>query len=232
MLTKEQIQSALPVSLRTQVSQELVDTVNNVSNDPEIGKIVRENFLSYSKVMKEGRFKTEDYLHAVTYVSYKVMGYSNQEAYEMTFPARYLALRARGVPDKGISSYVAAYNKNQLVNLILEQTLIPTWVLNQDAYQEAINVQVTLMATARSEKVRSDAANSLLTHLKRPEVSKIEMDIGVKESEGMVELRQMLTSLAKQQQDAIEHGIPTRDIAHQKLIKEKVVDAEVVPNKP
>ena len=30
--------------------------------------------MSYTSVMKDGRFKTEDYAHAVAYVSFKLMG--------------------------------------------------------------------------------------------------------------------------------------------------------------
>ena len=63
---------------------------------------------------------------------------------------------------------MTSYNKNKLVNLILEQSMIPSWVLNQDMYQKALNVQCELMLTANSEKV-SDAANSILTHLKPPQ---------------------------------------------------------------
>ena len=53
---------------------------------------------------------------------------------------------------KDISSFVTSYNKNKLVNLILEQSMIPSWVLNQDMYQKALNVQCELMLTANSEK--------------------------------------------------------------------------------
>jgi len=231
MLTEEDIKSSLPAQVRTTVSPEFVAMVNNASTDPEAAKLIRENFISYTRILKEGRFKTDDYIHAIAYVSYKLMGYSNRESYQRTFPARYTALVARGCTNKDISAYVGAYNKNKLVNLILEQTLVPMWVLNQDAYQKAINTQVTLMDTARSEKVRSDAANSLLTHLKRPEKQQVELDIGVKETSGMVELRTLLTSVAERQRELIGQGVSTRDIAHQKIVEGSstdVSDAETV----
>lgn len=224
MLTQEDIQAALPTQVKTTVSPELIAMVNNVSQDPEAAKLIRENFVSYTGVLKEGRFKTEDYISAVAYVSFKMMGYNNTEAYQRTFPARYTTLVARGASKKDISAYVAAYNKNKLVNLILEQTLVPMWVLNQDAYQAAINTQVELMTTARSEKVRSDAANSLLTHLKRPEKHQVELNLGVKETSGMVELRNALVALAEQQRELISSGVSTRDVAHQKLVEGRAVE--------
>lgn len=237
MLTLDQAQAAVPPHLRVCVTNELVDLVNNIAADPETARNIRDNFVSYGMILKDGRFKTEDYVHAVAYVSYKLMGYTNREAYMRTFPQRYQALVAKGTADKDIAAYVVAYNKNKLVNLILEQTMIPTWVLNQDVHQKAINTQLELMLHAKSEKVRSDAANSILTHLKRPEKQQVELSIGVKETSGMTELKDMLTELAQKQQDLISSGVTTREIAHQKLVNispalsediENVVDAELV----
>lgn len=224
MLTHSEITAALPAHLKVGVTQELVDLVNNVAQDPEAARTVRENFLSYTSVLKEGRFKTEDYVHAVAYVSYKLMGYSNMEAYVRTFPDRYTALRARNATDKDISAYVAAYNKNKLVNLILEQSLIPTWVLNQDAFQRAINTQMQLMLNSKSDKVRCDAANSLLTHLKKPEKKEVQLSIGIEDNSGMNELRAKLRELAEMQQGLIQGGMKTREIAQQTIIDAVVVN--------
>lgn len=218
MLTKEEVQAAVPSHVRVNVSQELVDTLNNVSSDPEFARTIRENFISYTGVLKDGKFKIEDYLSAVAYVSYKLMGFSNKDSYARTFPLRYQGLVARGASDKDISAYVAAYNKNKLVNIILDQSLIPVWVLNQDAYQAAINTQVDLMKNANSELVRTQAANSILTHIKRPEKQQVELSIGEVETAGMKDLREMLSQLATQQRDLIGKGVPTKEIAHQKLV--------------
>jgi hypothetical protein len=229
MLQKDDVVAAMPAHLRSAVSQGLVDKVNAISKDPEIADAIKGNFISYTSVLREGRFKTEDYLNAVAYVSYKLMGYNNEESYARTFNARYTALKAAGRTSKDISAYVSAYNKGKMVNLILEQTLIPAWVLNQDTYQNAINEQARLMLNAKSEKVRSDAANSILTHLKKPEKKEIDLNIGMQETSGMTELKDALTDLASRQQQAIQEGITTREIAHQSFSKMSVIDAEVVP---
>ena len=217
MMTLEELKLALPAHLKNNASQDLVDHVNNITTDPEFARNVRDNILSYTGVLAEGRFKIEDYLNAVTYVSYKLMKFTNQEAYKRTFPNRYASLIAMGADEKAISAYVAAYNKNKMVNLILEQSLVPTWVLNQDLYQEAINTQAQLMLTAQSEKVRCEAANSLLTHLKRPEKAQVELSIGIKETSGMEALKETLAKLADAQQQAISQGVATRAVAHQRL---------------
>jgi hypothetical protein len=148
------------------------------------------------------------------------MGASNIDAFVKTFPDRYQSYLANGTSSKDIASYVTAYNKNKLVNLILEQSLIPSWVLNQDLYQKAINVQAELMMSADSEKVRSDAANSLLNHLKPPEVQKVELDIGVKKDGVMDDLKQVLTELALKQQQYIAAGITQiSDVTQQRLVR-------------
>ena len=75
------------------------------------------------KDLEKAQFKTEDYLNAVAFVSYKLMGHSNQEAYFKTFPTRYQDMLAAGKSQKDISSFVSIYAKGKLVNLILEQFL-------------------------------------------------------------------------------------------------------------
>lgn len=218
-LTIDQVQRALPANLKNAVSQQLVDNINNIAADPLEAEHIRENFISYTRVLADGKFKTEDYVHAVTYVSYKLMGHTNQDAYFKTFPQRHAALVARGATSKDIAAYVSAYNKGKLVNLILEQTLVPTWVLNQDVYQKAINVQADLMMHAQSEKVRSDAANSILTHLAKPKEAGPLINIDMRENSGMNELRDALAKMARQQQELIKGGVTTKEIAEQVIIE-------------
>lgn len=225
MLTLDMVTRALPANLKKSATQSLVDTLNNVSSDPEIAEAIRDNFLSYTKVLTQGRFKTEDYLNAVKFVSYKLMNYNNKEAYFRTFPDRYQALVARGADEQEISAYVSMYAKNKLVNLILEQTLVPTWVLNQDAYQKAINTQVRLMTQAKSEMVQSIAANSILTHLAKPKEAGPLVNIDMREQSGVNELRDMLSQLAKRQKELIESGVSTKSIASQALIEAKAEEA-------
>lgn len=218
-LTIEQVTAALPAQLRTSVSQHFVDMLNNLQVDPEMAESIKDNFLSYSGVLKEGRFKIEDYFHAVSYVSYKLMNMTNQEAYMRALPQRHAALVARGATEKDISSYVAAYHKGKLVNLIMEQVMVPVWVLNQSMFQKALNVQYDLMTDPdMSGKVRTDAANSILTHLKKPEKMDFQLNMNTPESSGMKELTSALTNLANAQLEQIEKGnVKTIDVASSKL---------------
>jgi hypothetical protein len=222
VLTEDEVKRALPSHLRASVTQTLVDTINSISADPLIASNIRENFVGYTSVLQEGKFKTEDYVHAVAYVSYKLMGHSNKDSYARAFPQRYATLVAKGTSDKDISAYVSAYHRGKLVNLIMEQSLVPTWVLNQDLFQKALNVQADLMLNAGSEKVRTEAANSLLTHLKKPEPKAgFQVNINAEESSGMKEMKDALTQLAQTQRDMIEKGsMKTIDVAASRLVRE------------
>lgn len=227
-MTLDELKQALPKHLQSAATPEFLDKVNQLNMDPELADQVRQNFVSYASVLSDGKFKTEDYLNAVQYVSYKLMGYTNKDAYAKTFPERWLALGLKGADDKTISAYVAMYNKGQLVNKILQQSLIPSWVLNQDIYQKAINTQADLMMNAQSEKVRTEAAHSLLTTLKPPEVKKVELEVGVRQEAGISELRAALRGLAQESIKAIEAGGSARDVARIPVmtVEPTTIDAE------
>ena len=223
MLTRAEVQRALPDTSKFTVTQQMVDHLNMIGQDPLLLENLRDNFVSYTSVLQDGRYKAEDYVTAVTYCTFKLMGMSNQDAYMHTFPKRHATLVAAGKTKKEISAYVAAYSKGKLVQAILEQSLVPVWLLNQETYQRAINVQADLMMNAQSEMVRTTAANSILTHLAKPKevVAKISLD--TTESSGMNELREAMTKLAQQQQDLIRNGVSPKEIAGQRIIEgEKV----------
>jgi len=226
VLTKEQFLRVLPK--KCTVTDEIIDDINGLLADPQLRENFRDNLLSYTSVMNDGRYKLTSYVSAVRYVSHKLLGSSNIEAYCKTFPDRYNRMVSEGMDNRQISSFSSAYNKTELVNKIYSQTLVPTHVLNADLYQKAINVQAALMVDDEvSPKVRSDAANSLLTHLKMPETSKIELDVNVKQDSAIDELKASTLELVKQQRLMLEAGaMDTKEVAESKLIT--VIEGEVL----
>jgi len=230
MLTVEQFKNALPDKVKKSINQELIDQINHTLSDPDLYEAYRDNLLSYTKVMADGRFKIGDYINAVKYVSHKLSGGTNIDAYSRTFPDKIIRFAATNVASKDVASYVTAYNKSKLVNLIYEQTLIPHYVLNQDLYQKALNVQAELMVGANSEKVRTDAANSLLTHLRMPDIKKVELDITMKEDSSINALRMATMELVANQRLVMQAGQMTAgSIAGSKLqlINEDIIDGEL-----
>ncbi|AUV61842.1 hypothetical protein HWB52_gp27 [Pseudomonas phage Littlefix] len=202
-MTVEQFKAALPDKMKKSVSKEVVAGVINMISDVNLHETFRENLIGYTSVMNDGKHKLESYVNAVKYCTYKVMGKTNIEAYTLTFPDRYQDFVNRGVSPKDIASYVTAYNKGKLVSAIMEQSLIPSWILNQDMYQKALNVQAELMVSAQSEKVRTDAANSILTHLKMPEKAKVELDVSTEANDAIKALHESTMALVEMQQEQI-----------------------------
>ena len=231
MLSEIEFKNSMPKGLRKRVTPEVMQMVNDALNDPAACEQLRENLIGYNHVMRDGKFTIPEYINAVKYVSFKVMGCNNRESYIKTFPNKYKNFKLLGTDDKTIARYITAYNKSKLVNLIFEQSLVPTHVLNADVFQKAINVQAELMMdTDVSPKVRSDAANSLLTHLKRPEVQKIELDVGLREDGVINDLRATTMALVKQQQALLESGaMNAKEMAHSKLLTEsgEIIDDNV-----
>lgn len=220
LITKELFQQALPKNLRNSVDDNVIDHINKLLSSHPYAEQFRDNLIGYSHVINNGRFKVTDYLNAVVYVSFKVMGDTNISAFTKTFPDKMKQWQSEGVEAKQIASYVHAYNNNKIVQLIYEQTITPTWILNQDLYQKAINTQAELMLTARSEKVRSDAANSLMNHLKKPEKLESHVKIDIEHKNSVIDELEMTTrALVEQQKAMLQSGMmQIKDIAESKII--------------
>lgn len=228
-ISKELVIKAVPPNLKNAVSDDLVDRLNAITSDQILAEEVRNNFISYASVLREGKFKLEDYLNAVTYVSHRLNGDTQHDAYFKTFPSRYQNLMALGKTPKEISNYVAMFNKGKLVQKIQEQTLTPAWVLNQDMFQAALNTNYQIMMDDDvSPKVRVEAANSLLTHLQKPKEVTPAVNIDLRESSGLSELKKALGQLATQQQQLIEQGGSTRDVAAQRIVDVSAQEIEDV----
>ena len=219
-LSIDVLKKALPDKYKRGLSQEVLDNINQTLSDPDLHEVYRNNFMSYLTVLGDGKYKITDYLSAVKYCTHKLMGNSNIDSYIKTFPDRYGDMLARGLGAKEISSIVSIYNKGKLVNTIMEQSIIPSWVINQDLHQKAINVLADLMMNANSEKVRADSANSLLVHLKPPEVKKVELDIGVKANKEIDDMKNLLAQLSAKQKSLIDNGVVSvADVAHTKIVE-------------
>lgn len=226
MLTRTDIEQALPVNLKSAATQSLTDQINNLVQDPVVAEHIREHFITYAVVLQEGKWGMDAYMNAIQYATYKMMGYSNQESYQRTFPARYQKFIQDGTSSKDISAYVSQYHKGKLVNAILEKALIPVHVLYQDVYHQAIRTQADLMVNAQSEKVRSDAANSILTHLAKPKENAPTVAIQINNNAEMDAMKDMLTKLGERQIALVEAGVPAKELAAQRLIDVKPIEVE------
>ena len=220
-LSIDQFKRCLPSNLKGNVTDLIVERFNEVLNDPIAREAIADNLLGFTNVISQGKFKLESYLYAVKYVTYKAMGDTNIQAYRKTFPQRVQDLIDKGVPDKDINSMVSAYNKSKLVTLLFEAMMIPTYILNQDVFQEAINVQRKLMLDPTVKPlVRCQAAKALMDTLKPPEVKQMELAVSVKETDTVTELRKATTELARAQIDALRKGGSLEAILNSKIVQD------------
>lgn len=224
-LTLDQVKQALPVNMKSSATQALTDQINNLVQDPVMAEHIREHFITYAVVLQEGKWGIDAYMNAIQYTTYKMMGYSNQEAYFRTFPARHAEFIAKGTTSKDISAYVSQYHKGKLVNAIMEKALIPIHVLYLDVHHQAIRVQADLMQNAQSEKVRMEAANSLLTHLAVPKQTGPAVAIQINNNAEMDAMQRMLRDLGERQLQLINSGVSAQELAAQRLIEAEPISA-------
>jgi len=225
-LEVDTVKALLPKGARGLVTDELVDKLNRMNEDPKLIDSMKENFISYIGVLKSGKYKMDDYLHAVKFVSHKLIGDSDIDAYAKTFPDRYQRLVDEGIARSDMGAYVSAYRKNKLVVQIIEQTLVPDHIFNAPLRQQMLNEAANIALNGRSEVARVQAINTILANTKAPETIKMELDIGTKENDAIAELREVTQKLARQQRLAIESGVSSpREIAHS-----RVVDVEIEEN--
>ena len=217
-ISAEELKSCLPDKLKRNVSASVMSKVNEVLGDPEVYDTYRENLLGYAHVLQHGRFKMTNYIDAVKFVSYKLMGKTSKQSFLLVFPEKIANWDNNGVESKDQASYITAYNSSKLVNLVYEQSLIPVHVLNRDNYQRAINTQISLMLTAKSEMARVQAANSVLTHLKPPEQTQIDINIRSDSDSAIDALTASTQAMINQQKQMLSDGLlNAQDLAHQSL---------------
>jgi len=206
MLAIEAIKKLVPKAQRGLITQEFVNKLECSVENSLIAEQFKENFITYLNVLSKGKYKMNDYISAVKYVSYKLLNYSNIAAYAATFPERYQRLKEEG--QEQIDAYSSAYNKNKLVLQIFEQTVVPSYVLNAPLHQEALN---ELAKMIKDPSVRGmtkvKACEAILHYTKQPDVIKGELTINVEQQDTIAELREVTEQLAQTYKDILEKKV-------------------------
>ena len=200
------------------ITQDFLDKIEASVTNSEVAEQFKENFVTYLNVLSKGKYKMDDYISAVKYVSYKLLGYSNIKAYAATFPDRYQRLKDEG--QQQIEAFVSMYARGKLVNQIFEQTMVPTYVLNAPLHQEALN---ELAMMIKDPDVRGmtkvKACEAILQHTKQPEVVKGELTIGIEQSDTINDLRDIVENLADTHKALLERkGMTLKEIAEGNII--------------
>jgi len=236
-MTIEELKAGIPKHTRSLITQNVVDVFNNLEGEhgEEFAEHYKQNFIGMSTVMKGGSFAVKDYINAVKFTSFRLLQNTDIDSYMLTFPDRYARLMDKHsdygdeatIRSDKISPYVTGYKQNPIVVRVTEQSLVPSRILNAPMFQQALNIQMSIAMTSRSDQVRSQAAESVMKYTMSPEVQKIELEVGVKGQDEVLALRTEMHRLASQQQATIESGTNTAlDIAEQRLLHD-VIEGEV-----
>ena len=218
MLPIETVKKLVPKSQRGLITQDFLDKIEASVQNSLIAEEFKNNFITYLNVLSTGKYKMEDYISAVKYVSFKLLGYSNVDAYAATFPDRYERLKREG--QEQIEAFASMYNKNKLVMQIYEQTIVPTYVLNAPLHQEALN---ELAKMIKDPSVRGmtkvKACEAILQHTKQPEIVKGELTIGIEQQDTISDLRDVVEQLAEVNRLSIARKVKSiKEVAEAKII--------------
>ena len=228
MFTYDELKNLVPKKQKSLITQTLVDTINSIASDDTIAEEFRQNFITHSMIINTGKYSMEEYKNAIHFVTMLLLETSDIDAYAKTFPKRYMKLVAKGLDRPAMGPYVSMYKNTHLVTKILEQTLVPSHILNAPLYQEAINHNKHLMLHARSEMVQHQAAKTLMENLKPPEAAKLEVEIGIKRNESVEENEAFMLELAAKKIELMKLGGNVKDIANMTVANEEIIEIEEV----
>nr|DAT04361.1 MAG TPA: hypothetical protein [Caudoviricetes sp.] len=226
LLSVEGLKKIYPRKVNDDVLAECVKVMNDSVKDMDaiMQEHYRDNLVSVIDVIKDGeRIKFKDYVKAVKFCSFKIAGYTDTRAYSLTFPERIERMAKDGISNTNLYVYANSYAKNKVVVEIMAKLIVPSHIMFQDYFSLAVKTQVEIMTDDTiSPKVRSDAANSLMTHLKQPEIKQAELKISTNDNGAIGSLTEALNNLSNAQKQALSSGsIKLKDISEAEIIEVK-----------
>jgi len=227
-MTLEELKVLMPAKKQKFMNQELVDMINAAEDRGDFEGEFEKKVISYSSVLTQGRYKTSDYIAAVEFCTYYLSGDEQAEAYVKTFPDK---VRRRVL--EGKSPYATGapymYYSGQLVQAIMAQAQMNVRIRHYNKIDKMVETLFELAVSDEStDRITMESADKLLNHLKEPEESKVEIEIGIKKDQSGEALEAKMLEVAKMQKEAFEKGVDL--ITLQKINineEEEVIEAEV-----
>lgn len=224
LLSVEGLKKIYPRKANEETLAECVSIMNESIKgmDSIMREHYRDNLVNVIDVIKEGEnVKFLDYVKAVKFCSFKMAGHTDTRAYSLTFPERIERMAREGISNTNLYVYANSYAKNKVVVEIMAKLMVPTHIMFHDYFSLAVKTQVEIMTDdSVSPKVRSDAANSLMTHLKQPEIKQAELKINTNDTGVINQLSEALNNLSKGHKELLSQGKTTlRDISEATIIE-------------
>ena len=237
-ITLEQLQKTFPKK-KNSIGEKTVELINATLTDPEFnGTDLIQTLHTFENVMYNNSAAMEEYVNAVRFCAYlETNGDNITDAFKKTFYYRDFVKNGIDKPSNSpeyssITAAASRYRKNKLVVDILAMADVPLYLLFQGHRYKAVEVLASEMMTAPLSKDRIAAAEKLLTHVKPPENSKLELNIGLNSNamDMASSLNEQLIQLATQQKALLEQGHNIKDIQKLgiNLNNKDTIDAEVI----
>jgi hypothetical protein len=234
LVTLDDVQKAMPAKGKV-VTQEAVDIINASLNDPEFqGESLLKTACIYEGILKGARATMPEYLNAIRFCAYISTEQSSYtEAYKKVFCERTFVKERREAPSDSqeyieLCSAASRYRKTKLVVDVLTASQVPLDMIFTGYRYKAIGVLAEIMQHSKYDRDKINAAKELLTATKGPDNVKIELDVGVTDSNALEQLDEQLRGIAAQQKTMLEHGVSNlKDFGAMKVV-ESYDEAEVI----
>ena len=208
------------------ISQETIDEINALAENPDYGEEFVEQYINYFNVLeKNGTWSTPKYMNALKFFCLIEAEHSAVDAYVKVFPERLAARHKRGESKSQMGGEASRFNSSALVNEIRRVATIPVTLSHRHMLHAALDKSFRLMNDRNvSPAVQQKAAETLIRELKPQE--KAEISIEVKNDVSAIdELRKATEQLVIAQMDSIKAGVAVKYIAESRVMQ--VIEAEV-----
>lgn len=249
-ITAEKLQKYLPKGSGHQVTENVLEIIQNMENDTGLRQEeLEEKIMSHMGVFKDMKVDLPDYINAIKYLTL-TNSLSNRRAWEIVFPERLkiveekLAMRAAEgrAESVNIDSHVSNYNKTDIVVALRTKLAIAPSILYHNEFHEAMMVKVNLMrgigANPKdrvSPTVQLAAAIAVTDKTQMPIDNNIVLKIGHTDEakEATKRMTQQLSSVAQAIQDAIARGqsvesVQALNLTHGGIDEDDIEDAELI----
>ena len=224
------VKDCLPSKFAEIVGDELIDKIDAlILQDSEIKDTIFENLIDFKEIAMGGGIKVDSFVNATLYVSYYLLGKTKTDSFTKVYPGRIDRFNKEGKSIGTINNIIGGYHRSKLVQTMLGQCQMPSYVMFRNVFFKAVKIQVEIMEDDNvSATVRQKAACSLMGHLKEPEIQKVELDVNHKSDDGVDIIKELLNAtkgLAQSQSVAISDGSKTAgDIANSDIIDADYVE--------
>jgi len=230
MVEIEMIQEQLGKKKGALVTQDTVDELNSLVEDPEYGEEFLDSYVSYFNVMEgNSAWSTPKYMKAMKFFTLIESGHHAVDAYVKVFPDRLQSRVDRGQGKDDMGGEASRYNASALVNEIRKVASIPVQLIHRHLLHEAIMVQADLMLHAKSEMVQQKAAESLIKELKPMEDTTIQLKVGMDDEtrNAQSQLVEHVGQIALNQQRMLASGMDIGEIQKLNIKRPEIVEAEL-----